>query len=114
MYYKRHERHWRVAVFFGGAAVAGACRFTSLRAKSDGAVMLQAPLAVFWRGVLVFRSVSLGLPLIVLAYQIGHMGGVGGKTSWHWVRSFLSPFASLAKLTWPCRFSSSRGSSPPS
>jgi uncharacterized membrane protein YfcA len=24
MYYKRHERHWRVAVFFGGAAIAGA------------------------------------------------------------------------------------------
>lgn len=24
MYYKRSERHWRVAVFFGGAAVAGA------------------------------------------------------------------------------------------
>lgn len=24
MYYKRNERHWRVAVFFGGAALAGA------------------------------------------------------------------------------------------
>jgi MFS family permease len=24
MYYKRSERHWRVAVFFGGAALAGA------------------------------------------------------------------------------------------
>lgn len=24
MYYRRDERHWRVAIFFGGAAVAGA------------------------------------------------------------------------------------------
>ena len=24
MYYKRNERHWRVAAFFGGAAIAGA------------------------------------------------------------------------------------------
>ena len=24
MYYKRRERHWRVAFFFGGAALAGA------------------------------------------------------------------------------------------
>jgi hypothetical protein len=24
MYYRRRERHWRVALFFGGAALAGA------------------------------------------------------------------------------------------
>ena len=23
MYFRRHERHWRVAVFFAGAALAG-------------------------------------------------------------------------------------------
>lgn len=47
MYYKRSERHWRVAVFFGGAAVAGG-----------------------------FGG--------VLAYAIGKMDGVGGKSGWAW------------------------------
>lgn len=47
VYYRRHERSWRVAIFFGGAALAGA-----------------------------FGG--------ILAYAIGKMHGVGGRTGWQW------------------------------
>ncbi|KAF8147333.1 major facilitator superfamily domain-containing protein [Mycena galopus ATCC 62051] len=48
VYYRRHERSWRVAIFFGGAALAGA-----------------------------FGG--------ILAYLIGKMDGVGGRTGWEWI-----------------------------
>ncbi|PPQ84437.1 hypothetical protein CVT24_009821 [Panaeolus cyanescens] len=48
VYYRRHERSWRVAIFFGGAALAGA-----------------------------FGG--------ILAYAIGKMHGVAGRTGWEWI-----------------------------
>jgi MFS family permease len=59
VYYRRHERSWRVAIFFGGAALAGA-----------------------------FGG--------ILAYAIGKMNGVGGRTGWEWYeRSIISENFSL-------------------
>lgn len=66
MYYKRSERHWRVAVFFGGAAVAGA--FGGESRNWEWNLQSSPPLA------------STG----VLAYGIGKMDGVGGKRGWAW------------------------------
>ncbi|KIM43201.1 hypothetical protein M413DRAFT_398146 [Hebeloma cylindrosporum] len=48
VYYRRHERSWRVAIFFGGSALAGA-----------------------------FGG--------ILAYAIGKMHGIGGRTGWEWI-----------------------------
>ncbi|KAF7299548.1 hypothetical protein HMN09_00960000 [Mycena chlorophos] len=48
VYYRRQERSWRVSIFFGGAALAGA-----------------------------FGG--------ILAYGIGKMDGVGGRSGWAWI-----------------------------
>ncbi|PPQ85045.1 hypothetical protein CVT24_010230 [Panaeolus cyanescens] len=68
VYYRRHERSWRVAIFFGGAALAGA-----------------------------FGG--------ILAYAIGRMDGIGGRTGWEWIfilEGILTVFiASLAYFVVP-------------
>ena len=59
------ERHWRVAIFFGGTALAGA--FGGMPSR------LGVP-------ILVPRLLCAG----VFAYAIGNMDGVGGKRGWQW------------------------------
>jgi hypothetical protein len=60
----RHERSWRVAIFFGGAALAGA---------------FGGKTAAF----LHFRSGPISY-LGILAFAIGKMDGVGGRKGWEW------------------------------
>ena len=64
----RHERSWRVAGFFGSAALAGA--FGGKSTMSDCFDHVQ--------------SCNLG----ILAFTIGKMDGLGGKKGWQW-RDFL-------------------------
>lgn len=59
----RRERHWRVAIFFGGAALAGAF----------GGLCTDVSVALFCNP-----------PAGVLAYAIGLMEGVGGRRGWQW------------------------------
>jgi uncharacterized membrane protein YfcA len=60
----RRERHWRVAIFFGGATLAGAF----------GGMAFRSAIPV-WQ-----TQLCLG----ALAYVIGKMDGVGGKRGWQW------------------------------
>ena len=65
VYYRRHERSWRVAIFFGGAALAGAFGGKVLSAKIM-TVHLQPTISG------------------ILAYAIGKMNGVGARKGWEW------------------------------
>ncbi|KAG2001822.1 high-affinity nicotinic acid transporter [Coprinopsis cinerea AmutBmut pab1-1] len=67
VYYRRHERSWRVAIFFGGAALAGAFGGTPPRLT----IMIQQ----------LKNSACPG----ILAYAIGKMEGIGGKRGWAWI-----------------------------
>ncbi|KZP33539.1 MFS general substrate transporter [Athelia psychrophila] len=65
VYYRRRERGWRVAIFFGGAALAGAFggKGSSASAKS----------------IVAYHSAG------ILAYAIGKMDGIGGRRGWQWI-----------------------------
>ncbi|KAF8716521.1 MFS general substrate transporter, partial [Rhizoctonia solani] len=68
VYYRRQvrrERHWRVAVFFGGAAISGA--FGGEKGNK-----------------LVHSRTEIALSGI-LAWAIGKMNGVGGQPGWAWI-----------------------------
>lgn len=67
VYYRRHERSWRVAVFFGGAALAGAF---------GGELLPTTPFSLSQCS----KTRSTG----ILAYVIGKMEGIGGRRGWQW------------------------------
>ncbi|KAI0304323.1 major facilitator superfamily domain-containing protein [Multifurca ochricompacta] len=81
VYYLRRERHWRVAIFFGGAALAGAFGGHAQQPRQYPGIF---------------------------AYVIGKMEGVGGKRGWQWIfilegllTILISVLAFFFVPTWP-------------